>query len=112
MITTPKDVLALAKESKAKMVDFKFVDLPGVWQHFSVPLTELDESSFEDGFGFDGSSIKGFQPIHASDMLIIPDPKTAVIDPFMADTTLSLICNIVDPITKQEIGRASCRERV
>jgi glutamine synthetase len=105
MITTPKDVLALAKESKAKMVDFKFVDLPGVWQHFSVPLTELDESSFEDGFGFDGSSIKGFQPIHASDMLIIPDPKTAVIDPFMADTTLSLICNIVDPITKQAYTR-------
>lgn len=105
MINTPKDVLALAKENKAKMVDFKFVDLPGVWQHFSVPLAELDESSFEEGFGFDGSSIRGFQPIHASDMLIIPDPKTAVMDPFMAESTLSLICNIVDPITKQSYSR-------
>ncbi|MBI2091998.1 MAG: type I glutamate--ammonia ligase [Deltaproteobacteria bacterium] len=105
MPTTPKEVLALAKENKTKMVDFKFVDLPGIWQHFSVPLVELSESSFEDGFGFDGSSIRGFQPIHASDMLIIPDPKTAVMDPFMTEPTLSLICNIVDPITRQAYSR-------
>ncbi len=104
-MTTPKEVLALAKEKHAKMVDFKFVDLPGIWQHFSVPLSELSESKFEDGFGFDGSSIRGFQPIHASDMLIIPDPKTAVMDPFMKEPTLSLICNIVDPITKQAYSR-------
>ncbi|OGQ46568.1 MAG: type I glutamate--ammonia ligase [Deltaproteobacteria bacterium RIFCSPLOWO2_02_FULL_46_8] len=104
-VATPKEVLALAKENKTKMVDFKFVDLPGVWQHFSVPFAELSESSFEDGFGFDGSSIRGFQPIHASDMLIIPDPKTAVMDPFTTEPTLSLICNIVDPITKQAYSR-------
>ncbi len=102
---TPKDVLVMAKENNAKMVDFKFVDLPGVWQHFSVPLVELSESSFEEGFGFDGSSIRGFQPIHASDMLIIPDPSTALMDPFTKEATLSLICNIADPITKQSYSR-------
>lgn len=105
MTKTPKEVLDLAKEFKAKMVDFKFVDLPGVWQHFTVPLAELTESSFEEGFGFDGSSIRGFQPIHASDMLIIPDPKTAVMDPFNEVATMSLTCNIVDPITKQSYSR-------
>ncbi len=97
--------LKLAEQNKAKMVDFKFVDFPGVWQHFSVPLAELDESAFEKGFGFDGSSIRGWQPIHASDMLIIPDPLTAKMDPFMNESTLSLICNIVDPITKEPYSR-------
>ncbi len=97
--------LSMAEQHKAKMVDFKFVDFPGVWQHFSVPVSELDESSFEEGFGFDGSSIRGWQPIHASDMLIIPDPKTAVMDPFMAEQTMSFICNIVDPITKEPYSR-------
>ncbi|MFH0799815.1 MAG: type I glutamate--ammonia ligase [Pseudomonadota bacterium] len=97
--------LKLAEENKAKMVDFKFVDFPGVWQHFTVPVSELDEGSFEEGFGFDGSSIRGWQPIHASDMLIIPDPKTAIMDPFMAEATLSLTCNIVDPITKEPYTR-------
>lgn len=105
MPTTPREVLALAKENKTKMVDFKFVDLPGVWQHFSVPSVELTEASFEDGFGFDGSSIRGFQPIHASDMLIIPDPSTAAMDPFTKEPTLSLISNIVDPITRQSYTR-------
>ena len=105
MAKTPKEVLAFAKDSKARMVDFKFVDLPGIWQHFSVPLAELSESSFEDGFGFDGSSIRGFQPIHASDMLIIPDSNTAVMDPFMAVPTLSLVCDIADPITRQPYSR-------
>ncbi len=102
---TPKEAVAFAKENKAKMVDFKFVDLPGVWQHFTVPISEFEEESFEDGFGFDGSSIRGFQPIHASDMLIIPDPSTAVMEPFTKEPTLSLICNIVDPITKQSYSR-------
>lgn len=97
--------LKVAEENSAKMVDFKFVDFPGVWQHFSVPLAELDEASFEGGFGFDGSSIRGWQPIHASDMLIIPDPKTAVMDPFMDEPTLSLICDVVDPITKEPYTR-------
>jgi glutamine synthetase len=98
---TPKEVLNFAKENDVKMVDVKFTDFVGMWQHFSVPLSELDEGSFEDGFGFDGSSIRGWQPIHASDMLVIPDPSTACIDPFTEVTTLSLICDIVDPITRE-----------
>jgi len=102
---TPKEVVAFAEEQGAKMVDFKFLDFLGTWQHFSVPVAELDESSFEDGYGFDGSSIRGWQPINASDMLVIPDPTTAVMDPFMAVPTLTLICNIVDPVTKEKYTR-------
>ncbi len=98
---TPKEVLNFAKENDVKMVDVKFTDFVGMWQHFSVPISELDEGSFEDGYGFDGSSIRGWQPIHASDMLVVPDPSTAVIDPFCEVKTLSLICDIVDPITKE-----------
>lgn len=101
----PSEVLEFAKKNRAVMVDLKFMDFPGTWQHFSVPLSELDEDSFESGFGFDGSSIRGWQPIHASDMLVIPDPATAVMDPFMKEPTLSLICNIVDPITKENYSR-------
>lgn len=97
--------LRVAEENKAKMVDFKFVDFPGVWQHFSVPISELSPSSIEEGFGFDGSSIRGWQPIHSSDMLILPDPTTAVMDPFMAEPTLSMIGNIADPITKEPYTR-------
>lgn len=102
---TPKDVLAYAKEQGTKMVDFKFLDFPGIWQHFSVPISELEESSFEEGFGFDGSSIRGWQPIHASDMLVIPDAATAIMDPFTKEPTLSLICNIFDPITREKYSR-------
>src|SRR3989338_4914865 len=102
---SPSSVLALAKEKKAQMVDFKFIDLPGIWQHFSVPLSELTESSFEEGFGFDGSSIRGWPPIHASDMLIKPDPITAVIDPFMEVPSLSIACTILDPMTGQPYSR-------
>lgn len=102
---SPKEVLAFIKEKGIKMVDVKFMDFPGTWQHFSVPVSELNENSFEDGFGFDGSSIRGWQPIHASDMLVIPDSKTAIIDPFCKDLTLSMICNIVDPITKENYSR-------
>lgn len=87
------------------MVDLKFIDLPGVWQHFSVPICQLKETSFEKGFGFDGSSIRGYQPIHASDMLVIPDPNTAKIDPFCTIPTVSFICNIADPITKEPYSR-------
>ncbi len=101
----PKEVLAFAKENNARIVDFKFIDFPGVWQHFSVPTVELSESVFEDGLGFDGSSIRGWQAIDSSDMLIIPDPATAVIDPFMQVPTLSLICNIIDPITREKYTR-------
>ncbi len=102
---TPKEVLNLAKSKNIRIVDLKFMDLPGLWQHFSVPVSELEEHLFEEGLGFDGSSIRGLQAIHASDMLVIPDPLTAVIDPFMQVPTLSMICNIVDPITKEKYSR-------
>lgn len=94
---TPEQVLRFANERGAKMVDFKFVDLPGTWQHFSVPLRELSEETFIEGKAFDGSSVRGFQTINESDMLIIPDPNTAIIDPFMSIPTLSLVCNIAHP---------------
>jgi glutamine synthetase len=102
---TPKDVLTFAQENKAVMVDYKFIDFPGIWQNFSVPISELEESTFEDGLGFDGSSIRGWQAIHASDMLMMPDPATAIMDPFREYPTLSLICNIMDPITKEPYSR-------
>jgi glutamine synthetase len=104
-MATPKDVLKMAKDNKAKMVDFKFMDYPGLWQHFSVPVEELTEGIFEEGLGFDGSSIRGWQSIHTSDMLVVPDAETAVMDPFTKYPTLSLICNIVDPITKELYSR-------
>ena len=102
---TPEKVLEMAKRNGAVMADLKFMDFPGMWQHFSVPISELEIESFEDGFGFDGSSIRGWQPIHASDMLVIPDPTTAIMDPFAAAPTISLICNIVDPVTKEQYSR-------
>ena len=100
-----KEVLEFAAAKDAVMVDLKFMDFPGMWQHTTVPIAMLSESSFEEGFGFDGSSIRGWQPINASDMLIIPDASTAVMDPFTEHPTLSLICDIVDPITKEPYSR-------
>src|SRR5688572_16120752 len=91
---TPKGVIADAKKQGAKMVDVKFVDTFGTWQHFSVPISELTEEVFEEGFGFDGSSIRGWKSIEASDMLAMPDPKTAFIEPFCNVPTLSLTCTI------------------
>jgi len=108
---SPKDVMKFAKEKGSKFADFKFMDFPGIWQHFTVPISQLEESSFEDGFGFDGSSIRGWQAIHASDMLIIPDGATAVMDPFTAVPTISFICNIVDPITKEKYNPGSPQHR-
>jgi len=102
---TPTEVLDMAKENGAKVVDLRFMDFPGLWQHFTVPISELEESSFEDGFGFDGSSIRGWQPIHASDMLVVPDATTAKMDPFYEAPTLVLICNIVDPVTREAYTR-------
>jgi glutamine synthetase len=104
-IRDPKDVIQYAKAKGAVMVDLRFIDLPGVWQHTSVPIHRLEESSFEEGFGFDGSSIRGYQPINASDMLIVPDATTAKMDPFTQHPTLVLICDIVDPITKEPYPR-------
>jgi len=100
-----KQVIKLAKDKKAVCVDFKFCDFFGTWQHFTAPMTELKESLFDEGLGFDGSSIRGWQAINASDMLVMPDPDTAVMDPFPKYPTLSLLCNIVDPITKEEYSR-------
>ena len=102
---TPQEVVKFAQENSALMVDFKFMDFVGIWQHFTVPISEFDEDIFEDGLGFDGSSIRGWQPIHASDMIILPDPSTAKMDPFTAIPTLSLISNIYDPITKEAYTR-------
>jgi glutamine synthetase len=102
---TGKDVVGFAQENKAQMVDLKFMDFVGMWQHFTIPIQELSEQVFEEGLGFDGSSIRGWQPIHASDMMVVPDPSTAVMDPFMKDPTLSLVCNIVDPITREAYTR-------
>jgi len=102
---TPKEALELAKESGAKVVDLRFTDFPGLWHHITVPISQLEETSFEDGFGFDGSSIRGWQPIHTSDMLVVPDPATAKIDPFYQEPTLVLICNIVDPVTREPYTR-------
>jgi glutamine synthetase len=102
---TPEQVVSMVKEKGVKMVDLRFMDFPGMWQHFSVPVSEFDETSFEDGFGFDGSSIRGWQPINASDMLVIPDPTTAKMDPFYEEPTLVLIGNIVDPITRESYTR-------
>ncbi len=101
----PKEVLAYAKENNTRMVDIKFIDFPGIWQHFTVPVSEFEESTFEEGYGFDGSSIRGWQAIHASDMLVIPDSTTAIMDPFNQIPTLSLIGNIVDPVTKEKYTR-------
>src|SRR5215471_14014527 len=100
-MSTPKSVLEMAKKEGAKMVDVKFVDTFGTWQHFSLPISEIDEGSFSDGLGFDGSSIRGWKSIEASDMLAIPDPATAFIDPFMAETTLSLTCTIAETGTRE-----------
>ncbi len=102
---TPKEVLEYAKKHDAKQLDLRFTDLPGVQQHVSYPITELEESSFEEGFGFDGSSIRGWAAINESDMLLIPDPATAMIDPFYETKTLVMLCNVIDPITRQHYDR-------
>ncbi len=98
-------VFKMIKDQGVKVVDLKFTDLLGQWQHFSVTVNEFDEEIFEDGIGFDGSSIRGFQKIHESDMLLFPDPDTVFLDPFTAVPTISLICDIVDPITRENYSR-------
>jgi len=103
--TAPRDVIAKAKAQGVKIVDFRFTDLPGTWQHFSVPLSELTEDLFAEGIGFDGSSIRGFQKIHESDMLLFPDPDTALVDPCLEVPTLSIVCDIKDPINRAPYSR-------
>lgn len=101
----PKEFFEFAGKNNAKMVDLKFTDLLGTWQHCSFPVDTWDDSTFVDGVGFDGSSIRGWQGIHLSDMLAVPDPDTAVMDPFFREPTVSVIANIVDPVTKKEYSR-------
>ena len=103
--TAVDSVFKVIKDNGVKMVDLKFVDFPGQWQHFTVPVTELSEDIFEVGLGFDGSSIRGWKQIHESDMLIVPDPTTVIMDPFCEIPTLSLVCNVFDPLTKQKYDR-------
>ncbi len=101
----PKEVLALCREKDVKAVDLRFMDFPGIWQHFTIPANKLTEDVFEDGLGFDGSSIRGWQAINESDMILVPQPETAVLDPFTSLPTLNMICNIQDPITREDYSR-------
>ena len=98
---TPQNLLKFSKEKQVQFVDLRFMDFPGLWQHTTVPISELTLDSFEHGFGFDGSSIRGWQAINESDMLVIPVSETAFLDPFCKDTTITIICNIHDPLTKE-----------
>ncbi len=102
---TPKEVLALCREKDVKAVDFRFMDFPGLWQHFTIPVNQLEEDTFSDGLGFDGSSIRGWKAIDESDMLVVPQADSAFIDPFTELTTLCMICNIQDPITREDYSR-------
>ena len=102
---TPKEVLALCREKDVRAVDLRFMDFPGLWQHFTIPVNKLEEDVFEDGLGFDGSSIRGWQAINESDMLVVPQPETAFLDPFTELPTLVMICNIQDPITREDYSR-------
>src|SRR5213596_3727016 len=102
---SPADVVRKAKEAGVQVVDLRFTDLPGTWQHFSIPLKELTEDLFAEGIGFDGSSIRGFQAINESDMLLVPDPNSAFADPCLEVPTLSLTCDVVDPVTLQRYTR-------
>jgi len=102
---TPKEVLEFAQQKEARQLDLRFTDLPGLSQHVSYPISQLDEASFEEGFGIDGSSIRGWAAINESDMLLIPDPNTAFIDPFGEARTLVMTSDVIDPITRQHYER-------
>jgi glutamine synthetase len=101
----PKEVLAQIRAKEVRAVDLRFMDFPGLWQHFTIPQEALTEAVFEEGLGFDGSSIRGWQAINESDMLVLPVAETAFIDPFCRDKTLTMICNIQDPLTKEDYTR-------
>jgi glutamine synthetase len=101
----PKEVFELIKEKDVKVVDLRFMDFPGMWQHFSIPTGELDENTFEEGLGFDGSSIRGWREINESDMIVRPDASTAFIDPFTEHQTLVMTCDICDPVTGEDYSR-------
>ena len=103
--TAVDKVLSFIKTNKIQFIDFKFMDFPGQWQHFTVPVSQLDADSFEDGFGFDGSSIRGWKAINESDMIIIPDAATMFVDKFIKAPTVSMICDVHEPATKEKYGR-------
>jgi glutamine synthetase len=105
MKRSPEEVIEFARAQNAEFVDIKFMDFPGTWQHFTVPVSHVTEKLFIEGVGFDGSSIRGWKNINESDMLVIPDPGTAFIDPFYKHPTMSLIGDIYDPITREPYGR-------
>src|SRR4030042_3591870 len=102
---TPKDFFDFCKKNNAGMVDLKFVDLLGTWQHCTFPAEFLDEKTLKEGLGFDGSSIRGWKPIHQSDMMAVPDLDTVVMDPFFAKPTVSVLADVFDPITREEYNR-------
>ena len=102
------DVFKLIKEKDVRMIDLRFTDLPGQWQHLTIPVSKLSESTFYEGIGFDGSSIRGWKNINDSDMLAIPDPATATIDPFMTTKTMTIICDIYEPESKNIYDLKSC----
>ena len=103
--TTAEDLVKAIKDENFQMIDLRFTDLPGAWQHFSVPPSEVNADALNEGIGFDGSSIRGFQEIQESDMLVVADPATAFVDPYSQAKTLVLICNIRDPVTGQSYSR-------
>ena len=102
---TPKEFFDFAKKHEAEMMDLKFVDMLGTWQHCSYPIATVDDSIFDEGLGFDGSSIRGWQEIHKSDMMAVCDPSTALIDPFFAKPTVSVLANIVNPETREDYSK-------
>ena len=101
----PKTILEFIKKNGVKMLDLRFTDLPGLQHHISYPIDQLTEASFDEGFGMDGSSIRGWAAIHESDMLLIPDASTYMLDPFTEVPTLVMVCDVVDPVTKQRYDR-------
>jgi len=101
----PREVLAMCREKEVKAVDLRFADFLGAWQHFTIPVGKLEEDVFEDGLGFDGSSIRGWQAINESDMLLVPVPDSAFVDPFAQIPTLAMVCNVQDPITREDYSR-------
>jgi glutamine synthetase len=104
-MATPNEILSQIKEKGIKMIDLKFIDMPGIWQHLTLYFDQIDEDSFISGVPFDGSSIRGWKAINESDMAMVPDPDSAWIDPFMAEPTLSLICSIIEPRTGEPYSR-------
>src|SRR5438309_10286000 len=105
-IATALDMIHKSRDAGVQVVDMRFTDMPGTWQHFSIPLKELTEDLFKEGIGFDGSSIRGFQAINESDMLLFPDPASAFVDPCLEVPTLSLTCDVSDHVTAARYSRA------